>query len=273
MQRPEAFVHQSTIHLNIMSEYDSIHMFDINLIIDYFSETKRQGPGSPEMTLKALSFVDNLSPNARIADIGCGTGGQTMVLAQHVEGSITGVDLFPTFIDQFNANAKELNLSHRVQGILGSMDNLQFEPESLDLIWCEGAIYNIGFERGLREWRRFLKTDGYVAVSEATWFTSERPKEIEDFWMDEYPGIDTLGTKVEQMQKAGYVPIAAFLLPNICWTENYYDTQAKAKELFLAKHAGNPSAEGFMANQLYEESLYQKYSKYYGYAFYIGRKI
>jgi hypothetical protein len=65
----------------------SIHEFDFNLICEYFSNLKRQGPGSPEVTLKALSFIESLPPDARIVDIGCGTGGQTMVLAQHTTGS------------------------------------------------------------------------------------------------------------------------------------------------------------------------------------------
>ena len=84
------------------------------------------------------------------------------------------------------------------------------------MIWSEGAIYNIGFERGLKEWRRFLKTGGYVAVSEASWFTEERPKEIDEFWQDAYPGIDTVSNKVDQMQKAGYLYIDKWndVLPN-----------------------------------------------------------
>jgi ubiquinone/menaquinone biosynthesis C-methylase UbiE len=135
----------------------SIHEFDFNLICEYFSTIERQGPGSPEVTIKALSFVDNLTSDSRIADIGCGTGGQTMVLAQHSSGSITGIDLFPTFINQFNANTGKLNLQSRVNGVIGSMDNLPFQNEELDLIWSEGAIYNIGFERGLNEWYKFLK--------------------------------------------------------------------------------------------------------------------
>src|SRR6056297_2405335 len=149
----------------------SIHEFDFNLICEYFSTIERQGPGSPETTLKALSFIDNLTAESRIADIGCGTGGQTMVLAQHTPGQITGVDLFPAFIDLFNRNAKKLNLQNKVKGITGSMENLPFQEEELDLIWSEGAIYNIGFERGLTEWRKFLKPGGYIAVSENTWFT------------------------------------------------------------------------------------------------------
>ena len=255
------------------NENKSIHEFDVNLICEYYSTVKRQGPGSPEITLKALSFIDNLNDASRIVDIGCGTGGQTMVLAKHAPGQITGLDIFPTFIDLFNANAVKLNLQDRVKGVIGSMDNLPFQEEELDLMWSEGAIYNIGFERGLNEWRKFLKPGGYVAVSEGSWFTDERPSEIEEFWQDAYPEIDTIPNKVAQMQKAGYVPVATFMLPENCWTEHFYPPQIEAHEAFLKKHAGNKTAAEFIANQRHEMKLYQKYKAYYGYVFYIGMKI
>lgn len=178
----------------------SIHDFDFSLICEYFAALDRQGPGSPEVTLKALSFIDGLTPDSRIADIGCGTGGQTRVLAQHAPGRITGLDLFPDFIHRFNAKAQAEGLADRVQGVVGSMEALPFAEDELDLIWSEGAIYNIGFERGLREWRRFLKPGGYLAVSEACWFSEQRPDEIEGFWVDAYPEIDTLASKLRQAQ-------------------------------------------------------------------------
>jgi SAM-dependent methyltransferase len=84
---------------------------------------------------------------------------------------------------------------------VSSMDRLPFQPESLDLIWSEGAIYNIGFERGLTEWRKFLKTGAFIAVSEVSWFTDERPAEIDEFWKEAYPEIDTIPNKVAQLQK------------------------------------------------------------------------
>jgi len=198
------------------NEIKSIHEFDLNLICEYYSSVERQGPGSPEVTVKALSFVENLKDESQIADIGCGTGGQTMVLAQHAPGVITGIDLFPTFIDLFNTNAAKLNLQDRVKGVVASMDMLAFQNEELDLIWSEGAIYNIGFERGLKEWQIFLKTGGYIAVSEVSWFTKERPAEIDEFWQDAYPEIDTVPNKIAQMQKAGYIPVASFMLPENC---------------------------------------------------------
>ena len=255
------------------NENISIHEFDINLIVEYFSNTERQGPGSPEITIKALNFIDNLSEESRIVDIGCGTGGQTMVLAQHTSGKITGIDLFPTFINLFNTNADKLNLQERVKGIVGSMDNLPFQQEEVDLIWSEGAIYNIGFERGLNEWREFLKIGGYIAVSEASWFTDDRPTEIDEFWMDAYPEIDTIPNKVEQMQKAGYIPVATFILPEECWTEHFYAPQASVQEVFLKKHVGNKVVEDFIANQRHEMQLYYKHKAFYGSVFYIGKKI
>ena len=47
----------------------SIHEFDFNLICEYFSKMERQGPGSSEVTIKALSFIDNLTSESHIADM------------------------------------------------------------------------------------------------------------------------------------------------------------------------------------------------------------
>lgn len=251
----------------------SIHDFDIALMCEYFSCVERQGPGSPEVTLKALSFIDNLTPNSKIADIGCGTGGQTMVLAQNTPGTILGIDLFPQFVAIFNQNAAKLGLTHKAKAIVGSMDNLSFKNEELDLIWSEGAIYNIGFERGLAEWRNFIKKGGYVAVTEASWLTPDRPAEIEHFWLDAYPEIDTIPNKIAIMQKTGYIPVTSFLLPENCWTEHFYAPQVPAQKLFMEKYADNLNAKRLVENLKSEAQLYAKYKDYYGYVFYIGKKI
>lgn len=256
-----------------MSNNKSIHEFDFNLICEYFSNLQRQGPGSEEVTIKALSFVENLSVDSHIADIGCGTGGQTMVLAQQTRGSITGVDLFPAFVDIFNSNAANHNLQNKVKGVVGSMDNLEFHSEELDLIWSEGAIYNIGFQRGLIEWKKFLKKGGYIAVTEVSWLTDERPEEVEKYWLDAYAEIDTIPNKVNQMQKAGYMPVAHFVLPENCWTDQFYSPQVKAQEVFLSKYPENPTVADLIYNQKHEALIYSKYKAYYGYVFYIGKKL
>jgi ubiquinone/menaquinone biosynthesis C-methylase UbiE len=250
----------------------TIHEFDLNIIYEYFSNVERQGPGSPEITLKALSFIDGLTNKSKVADIGCGTGGQTMVLVQNIPCEITGVDLWSDFINHFNQNAQNKNLHDRMKGIVGNMENLPFQEEDLDLIWSEGAIYNIGFKRGLNEWRKFLKQGGYIAVTENTWFTEERPAEIQEFWQKAYSEIDTIPNKVAQMQKAGYLPIATFVVPETCWTD-YYSVMQETQKSFLKKYNGNKTAEKFVGYQRYEAELYYKYKAYYGYVFYIGKKI
>jgi SAM-dependent methyltransferase len=254
-------------------ETQSIHAFDFTLICDYFASLERQGPGSPEVTLKALGFIDNLTPASRIADIGCGTGGQTLVLARHAPGQITALDLFAPFIEILNSNSRAQGLHDRVQGVVGSMEQLPFQEGELDLIWSEGAIYNIGFERGMQEWHRLLKPGGYLAVTEASWLTDERPAEIQDFWTDAYPQIDTIPNKVAQLQHAGYVPMATFVLPETCWIDHFYQPQAAAQAAFLARHPDNQAAADLVANERREARLYQQYKAFYGYVFYIGKKI
>lgn len=253
-------------------ERKTIHGIDVELICEFFLPTRRQGPGSAEATLRALSFIDNLTDRSRIADLGCGTGGQTMVLARHAPGCITGLDFFPGFIDRFNADAREANLHERVKGIVGSMDDLPFRKEELDLIWSEGAIYNIGFQQGLSAWRDYLKPGGYLAVTESSWFTAERPQEIEAFWMELYPEIDTIPRKVAQIQQAGYIPVATFILPENCWTEHYFAPLAEARKAFLKKHPRDKTVRELMELQHLEERMYARYSPYYGYVFYIARK-
>jgi len=255
-----------------------LYMENVQISIpDFICEShvglERQGPGSPESTIKALSFLDNPDKISRVIDLGCGTGGQTMVLAQNITGNITGVDLFPDFINIFNDNAKKLNLQKRVNGIVGSMENLSFQKEEFDLIWSEGAIDNIGFEKGLTYWNGFLKKNGYIAVTSASWFTDEHPAEIEKFWVDAVPGIGTIWHDISIMQKAGYNFVAAFTLPEKCWTDNYFIPRKAAEEALLKKYTGNKTVAAFIENDEYEMELYSKYKQYYGYVFYIGKKI
>lgn len=253
--------------------HDNVYEFDVNLICNFFLQMQRQGPGSPEATRLALSFINNLNGESRIADLGCGTGGQTITLAQNTAGTITAIDLFPDFIERLNRQAEKEGLQGRIKGEVGSMDALPFQRGSLDLIWSEGAIYNIGFERGINEWRDYLKPGGFIAVSESSWFTDERPAEIQDYWMQNYSEMDTIPAKVAQMQKAGYIPVAVFALPECCWIENYYLPMAEAQRRFLDLHKGNKAAENFVEYLHTEEALYRKYKNYYGYVFYIGQKI
>ncbi|NUN68713.1 MAG: methyltransferase domain-containing protein [Bacteroidetes bacterium] len=248
-------------------------MTEIELLVDLHLESERQGPGSIRETLKALDCMD--LPRDRmlsIADIGCGSGGQTMTLAQHVNGHITAVDIFPEFLDGLNEKSRTAGLSDTILTLKRSMDDLRFSDEQFDIIWSEGAIYNIGFERGIREWRPFLKAGGYAAISEITWITQTRPPEIEDYWKKEYPEIDTAPAKIALLEKYGYSLTGYFHLTQESWMENFYRPLEARFEAFLERHRRSPAATKVVDDHRTEIDLYRRYKEYYSYGFYIARK-
>jgi len=249
---------------------EQLSIFDI--LIETHLGLERQGPGSPEMTTKALSFLGDLDEISQVADLGCGTGGQTMILAQKIAGNITGVDMCADFIDVLNNNSKKLNLQDRVSGVVGNIEELPFQKEELDLIWSEGVVDSIGFGKGLSYWNGFLKEGGYIAVTCPSWLTDERPAEIEKFWADADEALDTVEDNISTMQKSGYSYITSFVLPEECWTDNYFIPRDAAGKALLEKYPGNETVETYLEGDKYEMELYSKYNQYYGYVFYIGKK-
>ncbi|MCB1180383.1 MAG: class I SAM-dependent methyltransferase [Leptospiraceae bacterium] len=249
-------------------------MTELELLVDFHIDAKRQGPGSPVDTLKALMSIElRQNKKYKIADIGCGTGAQTITLAENLDCSITAVDLFPEFLEKLNSRAKKINLQSKIKILAHSMDDLPFKKKEFDLIWSEGAIYNIGFENGIKKWKEFLKSDGYIALSEITWTTNSRPKEIEDFWINAYPEIDTASRKIKVLEENGFSPASYFILPEESWLTNYYKPMEARFDSFLKKHNHSEIAKSIVEGEKEEIRLYKKYKDYYSYGFYVARKV
>jgi SAM-dependent methyltransferase len=248
-------------------------MTELELIIDLHKNSERQGPGSEKETLKVLEFM-NLSRDRKlkIADIGCGSGGQTITLAQNLNGQITAVDLFPEFLDELNEKSEKLGLKEKIITLEKSMDDLPFDKGDFDIIWSEGAIYNLGFENGVNKWKDFLKIGGYLAVSEITWITNSRPKEIEDFWKQEYPEIDIASNKIKILENNGFTLKGYFHLEQNSWIENYYKPMEERFETFLERNNNSELARKVINDNKFEIELYEKYKDYYSYGFYIAKK-
>lgn len=265
----------STPHPAEASHFDedsSIHDFDFSLICEYFASIDRQGPGSDEATRRALDFIPGIGTHSHIADIGCGTGSSALLLAADTGAHVTAIDLFPQFLTRLSERAQSAGLSRHIDTLAASMDALDYDDATFDLLWCEGAIYNIGFEKGLRTWRPMLKDGGYIAVTDATWLSDSRPAEVEAFWRDAYPGITDMAGNLAAIQRCGYTPVAAFVLPEECWTTNFYEPQQQAQTLFLSRHPGDKTAQALVTNQRHEAAIYSRHHRHYGYVFYIARK-
>lgn len=256
-----------------MGELETKHLSMVDILLETHIGLERQGPGSSEAVEQALGFLKPLNQFSKIADLGCGTGGQTLLLAKYLSGTIIGLDMFSDFIDKLNENARKMKLDNRVTGIIGSMEKLPFQTKSLDLIWSEGAIDNIGFKEGLSHWHGFLKKGGFIAVTCPSWLTEERPNVVERFWNDAGSQLETISDNIKIMQKCGYQFVASFALPQKCWTENYFIPCEKAINKLLEKYAGNKIMMEYAEQNRYETELYSKYSQHYGYVFYIGKVI
>ena len=246
----------------------------LQLLVDLHKNALRQGPGGEAETKQALDLagLDRSRP-LKIADIGCGTGASTILLAKELDAEITAVDFLPEFLDELQTRAKDHGVAERITTLTCSMEALPFSDEAFDVIWSEGAVYNMGFEAGVSAWRRYLKPGGKLIVSEITWLGATRPPEIQSHWESEYPEIDVASAKIGILERRGYSPLAYFFLPPRCWIENYYRPMQNRFDAFLERHGRSDQAKAVVEAEKHEMTLYEKYGNYYSYGVYMAKKI
>jgi SAM-dependent methyltransferase len=242
--------------------------------MDYFLQIygtlPRAGPGSDELTRRAFRMLPQLPGSPRILDLGCGPGMQTIELLRLTNGSVVALDFLPGMIARVTAAAESAGLSDRLETLVQDMKEMTFPEDSFDVIWSEGALYNLGFEDGLGKLRPLLRPGGYVVVSDAVWLKPDPPSEVVEFWR-EYPEIDTVAAKQDVIKRAGYEEIGHFILPPAAWTESYYDPMEARIAEKAAEWAGIPEAEAVLGEARNEISIYHNYSGYFSYAFFVMR--
>jgi cyclopropane fatty-acyl-phospholipid synthase-like methyltransferase len=249
-------------------------MDDLQMLIDLHQDAVRQGPGGDEQTRLAIALSGlKAQRGLRIADIGCGTGASTLILAQELDADITAVDFLPAFLQKLEHAAAAAGVADRITTRAQSMDALSFAAGELDAIWSEGAIYNMGFEAGVVAWQPFLKAGGILAVSELTWLTQERPAALQAHWDGEYPEVDTASAKMAILEKHGFSPTGYFVLPEHCWLDNYYRPMRERFSTLLAAHGHSGAVKALIAAEEAEMALYEEYRAFVSYGYYIARKV
>jgi len=232
----------------------------------------RQGPGSPEATLRALGLTRELPDRPRILDVGCGSGAQTIELARATNGEIVAVDIRQRFLDELAEHARDAGVLSQITAVNASMFDMQFPAESFDLIWSEGAIYIAGFAAGLGAWRRFLKPGGWLAVSELSWLVPNPPAETAQFWARNYPGMKSIERNCQVISETGYVDADGFVLPVKDWWDNYYGPGQIRVAALRKKYAGDPDVLAILEDAQREYDLFRVHCDVYGYVFFVMRK-
>jgi|SRR3989344_3207658 len=243
-----------------------------NISAEIHSDLPREGPGDNASTHRAFSMITELPPQPRILDIGCGPGIPTIQLAKITQGSLVALDYEQKYLNELNKNAREQDVLEKIKTVRGSMFELPFEQGSFDLIWSEGAIFIIGFEKGLTDWKQFLKNDGYLAVTHISWLKSDIPDEPKNFWKNAYPAINSIENNLKIIEQCGYKSVGHFVLPESAWWDDYYTPMEKRLTMLRERHKDNESALARIAESQQEIDVYRNYSDCYGYVFYIMQK-
>jgi len=203
---------------------------DRKLLFELFENTPRQGPGSVGSTRRALRLLPDSLRVERVLDLGCGTGGSTIVLAEDTGARITAVDIHPPYLATLRARAEEHGVADRITTVAGDMADAASLGAGYDLSWAEGSAYTIGFENALRRWRPVLRPGGCLVATELVWFVAQPSERARSFFADEYPDMRDEAMRIGQAQAAGYDLLDSFRLPAGDWRAYYAGVEGPLRD-------------------------------------------
>lgn len=232
-----------------------------------YNDLDRLSPPSVETTLNALDYIKYGGEEISILDIACGVGDKTILLANYFENStVEAIDLFKHNVTSLEEKISQNSLENRIYAYEMDMHDLDFPNEEFDIVFCNAGIEILGFEKGLDEWRRLLKPNGYLIVSDVSWL-KKPSNDSKNFWMNNYDDVDTIENKINQIRDVGYEFIDYVITPKSDW-KDYYSKLEKN----LNKLNSDKSAKNFVKLIKKEMQTYRQNSDDYTYVFYIGRR-
>jgi len=243
----------------------------MGLFFEVFESLPRQGPGNRACARRALDLCRDLPSSPRVLDLGCGTGAQTLHLAEWTSGSILAIDSHPPFVARLQATLAAGGLSPRVEAMVGNMDRLELPAGSFDLVWSEGAFYNIGIDKALGICQGLLRPGGHVAFTDAVWRKEDPPEQVEASFAD-YPGMGRAEDVLARIEKGGFTLLGHFTLPDEAWWDDFYTPMTRRIEALRQKYAGDEEALGVLDELAREPRMHREYGEWYGYEFFVARR-
>ena len=231
-----------------------------------FGGMEKLGPGSNADTLHVLRRLPT-RPLRLVVDAGSGTGRQTLVLAGELGAVIHAVDSHEPFVNDLVRRAQDAGLAALVRVHCMDMKDIGRVFQGVDLLWSEGAAYNIGFHHALAAWASVLTADGIAVVSELSWLTDRAPDVATDFFRSGYPDMHSVQHNVAVAESVGYTVLATHTLPRSAWVDGYYDVLApRAKAL---RDHPDPALKDLAVETLREIDVFNRSEDSYGYVFYV----
>jgi SAM-dependent methyltransferase len=243
-----------------MSDHDPLDLL--------FGGMAKLGPGGDSHTLRVLHLLPVQQPHV-VVDAGCGTGRQTLVLAKELGTPVHAVDSHQPFLDDLARRAQAAGLGHLVRAHCMDMQDIPAAFPRIDLLWSEGAAYNVGFANALASWAPAMAPDGLAAVSELSWLGGPIPDAVGEFFRTGYPGMRSVEHNIAVAGSAGYEVLATYLLPPEAWVEGYYEILGPRARA-LADHP-DPAVRELAAETLEEIAIFAVAEGSYGYVFYLLR--
>jgi SAM-dependent methyltransferase len=242
-----------------------------DLLFQIHNGLPREGPGDRASTHRAYAAVRDVAASGCVLDVGCGPGAQTIDLGIAGASRITAIDQHLPYLDELSERARAAGLAGRVHPVRASMFALPFARSTFDVVWAEGAIYIIGFARGLQEWRALLRPGGFVVVTHLSWLRTDIPDEPRAFWTRHYPAIRDVQQNVQIARESGFDPVDVFTLPESAWWTDYYTPLEARLASLRDRYLGSVEALSAIEGSQQEIDLYRRFGACYGYVFYVLR--
>jgi SAM-dependent methyltransferase len=243
-----------------------------DLFFELFEPLPRQGPGNRACAERALALCRDLPAAPAVIDLGCGAGGQTLYLAELTRGPIVAVDGHAPNIDRLRRRLAEQGLGERVVAKVGDMADPGLGERAFDLVWSEGALYNLGLEAGLAVCRRLLRPGGYLVFTEPVWLKPEPPAEVAEAFAD-YAAMGTVADALAAAQAAGFAVEGHFTLPNAAWWDDFYGPMELGLAHLCDKYADDDEALALIGELAREPAMHRRHGDYYGYELIVARLL
>lgn len=110
---------------------------------------------------RMASKLKNLTKDAKVIDVGAGFGGSARYIAKTYGCEVVALNLSEAENERDRQKNKEQGLDHLVTVVDGNFENLPYENQSFDIVWCQDSFLHSA-DRGkvIEEVARVLKPGG-----------------------------------------------------------------------------------------------------------------